>query len=66
MSALRAKLPTVALTVALTAASAGGAREARAEAGDVVTVITADRLLGAAVNAVGAQVMSPSWFLDHL
>ena len=31
MSALRAKLPTVALTVALTAASAGGAREARAE-----------------------------------
>ena len=39
---------------------------ARAEAGDVVTVITADRLLGAAVNAVGAQVMSPSWFLDHL
>ena len=42
--------------------------EARAavENGDVVTVITADRLLGSAVNAVGASVMSPSWLLDQL
>ena len=36
------------------------------ERGDVVTVITADRLLGAAVNSVGATVMSPSWLLDQL
>jgi hypothetical protein len=42
--------------------------EARAavEHGDAVTVITADRLLGSAVNAVGATVMSPSWLLDQL
>lgn len=39
---------------------------AAAERGDQVTVITADRLLGSAVNAVGATVMSPSWLLDHL
>jgi hypothetical protein len=38
----------------------------RAEAGDTVTVITADRLLGSAVNAAGAGVMSPSWLLDQL
>jgi predicted RNA-binding protein with PIN domain len=37
-----------------------------AERGDVVTVITADRLLGAAVSSVGASVMSPSWLLDQL
>ena len=37
-----------------------------AERGDTVTVITADRLLGAAVNAVGASVMSPSWLLHQL
>ena len=42
--------------------------EARAavERGDVVTVITADRLLAAAVTSVGASVMSPSWLLDQL
>lgn len=37
-----------------------------ADRGDQVTVITADRLLAAAVNAVGASVMSPSWLLDQL
>jgi predicted RNA-binding protein with PIN domain len=36
------------------------------EAGDVVTVITADRLLQSAVQATGATVMSPSWLLDQL
>jgi len=42
--------------------------EARAAAarGDVVTVITADRMLAAAVTSVGAGVMSPSWLLDQL
>ncbi|GAB3266793.1 hypothetical protein GCM10027448_44280 [Nocardioides dilutus] len=42
--------------------------EARAAVGrgDQVTVITADRLLAAAVNAVGAAAMSPSWLLDQL
>jgi len=38
----------------------------RAEAGDPVTVITADRMLAAAVSSVGASVMSPSWLLDQL
>jgi hypothetical protein len=38
----------------------------RAESGDTVTVITADRMLASAVNAVGASVMSPSWLLDQL
>ena len=40
--------------------------EARAAAasGDAVTVITADRLLQAAVQSVGASTMSPSWLLD--
>lgn len=37
-----------------------------AERGDTVTVITADHLLGAGANAVGASVMSPSWLLDQL
>ena len=36
------------------------------ERGDVVTVITADRLLQAAVQSVGATTMSPSWLLDQL
>ncbi len=36
------------------------------ERGDTVTVITADRLLASAANAVGASVMSPSWLLDQL
>ena len=39
---------------------------AAAERGDTVTVITADRLLAAGVNAVGASVRSPSWLLDQL
>ena len=34
--------------------------------GDQVTVITADRLLQAAVHSVGATTMSPSWLLDQL
>jgi predicted RNA-binding protein with PIN domain len=38
----------------------------RTDAGDTVTVITADRMLASAVNAVGASVMSPSWLLDQL
>jgi predicted RNA-binding protein with PIN domain len=37
-----------------------------AERGDQVTVITADRLLQAAVQSVGATTMSPSWLLDQL
>jgi predicted RNA-binding protein with PIN domain len=36
------------------------------EAGARVTVVTADRGLGAAVTTVGAAVMSPSWLLDLL
>ncbi len=39
---------------------------AAAERGDQVTVITADRLLRSAVQAVGATTMSPSWLLDQL
>ena len=34
--------------------------------GDEVTVVTADRLLQAAVHSVGARTMSPSWLLDQL
>jgi predicted RNA-binding protein with PIN domain len=34
--------------------------------GDAVTVVTADRLLQAAVHSVGATTMSPSWLLDLL
>ncbi|MEI2820896.1 MAG: NYN domain-containing protein [Marmoricola sp.] len=43
-------------------------REARTrvEAGHQVTVITADRLLRSAVEAAGAQAMSPSWLLSYL
>jgi len=37
-----------------------------AERGDAVTVVTADRLLQAAVHSVGATTMSPSWLLDLL
>lgn len=42
--------------------------EARAasERGDSVTVITADRLLQAAVHSVDGTTMSPSWLLDLL
>lgn len=39
------------------------AREASAR-GDEVTVVTADRLLEAAVHSVGAATRSPSWLLD--
>lgn len=37
-----------------------------AERGDRVTVVTADRLLQSAVQAVGATTMSPGWLLDQL
>ncbi len=36
------------------------------ERGDAVTVVTADRLLQAAVHSAGATTMSPSWLLDLL
>lgn len=36
------------------------------EAGDRVTVITADRMLQARVSGLGALTMSPSWLLDQL
>lgn len=36
------------------------------ERGDAVTVVTADRLLEAAVHSVGATTRSPSWLLDLL
>ena len=36
------------------------------EGGDQVVVISADRMLGSRVEAVGARVMSPSWLLDQL
>jgi predicted RNA-binding protein with PIN domain len=39
---------------------------AAAERGDRVTVVTADRLLQAAVLSVGATTMSPSWLRDQL
>lgn len=44
------------------------ASEARTAAarGDAVTVVTADRLLQAAVHSVGATTRSPSWLLDLL
>lgn len=41
------------------------ARSAAAD-GDIVTVVTADRLLQAAVHSVGATTMSPAWLLDLL
>ena len=37
-----------------------------AERGDVVTVVTADRMLQSRVAAAGATSMSPSWLLDQL
>jgi predicted RNA-binding protein with PIN domain len=40
--------------------------EAAAEAGGVVTVVTADRMLQARATAVGASSLSPSWLLDQL
>jgi predicted RNA-binding protein with PIN domain len=36
------------------------------ERGHQVVVISADRMLGARVEAAGARVMSPTWLLDHL
>jgi predicted RNA-binding protein with PIN domain len=33
---------------------------------DVVTVVTADRMLQSRVTSVGATSMSPSWLLDQL
>jgi predicted RNA-binding protein with PIN domain len=39
---------------------------AAAERGDVVTVVTADRMLQSRVSAAGATSMSPSWLLDQL
>jgi len=41
-------------------ATAGTAR------GDVVTVVTADRMLQSRVTAVGAISLSPSWLLEQL
>lgn len=40
-------------------------RRAR-DAGDLVVVITADRVLQFRVEALGARVMSPGWLLDIL
>lgn len=37
-----------------------------AERGDVVTVVTADRMLQSRVAATGATSMGPSWLLDRL
>ena len=37
-----------------------------AERGDRVTVVTADRMLQAQVQGVGAQALSPSWLLGQL
>jgi predicted RNA-binding protein with PIN domain len=37
-----------------------------AERGDVVTVVTADRMLQSRAAAAGATSMSPSWLLDQL
>jgi hypothetical protein len=39
---------------------------AAAERGEAVTVVTADRFLGARCSGVGAMVLSPSWLLSHL
>ncbi|GAB2880705.1 NYN domain-containing protein [Nocardioides pacificus] len=39
---------------------------AAAESGDRVTVVTADRMLQARVQGLGAVVLGPSWLLDQL
>ena len=39
---------------------------AAAERGDVVTVVTADRMLQSRVTAAGGTSLSPSWLLDLL
>lgn len=35
-------------------------------AGDVVTAVTADRMLKARLEGLGAQVVGPTWLLDRL
>jgi predicted RNA-binding protein with PIN domain len=42
------------------------AEVAAVERGDVVTVVTADRMLQSRVSAAGGTSMSPSWLLDQL
>ena len=39
---------------------------AAAERGDRVTVVTADRMLQARVQGLGAMTLSPTWLLDQL
>jgi len=39
---------------------------AAAGRGDVVTVVTADRMLQSRATAAGATSLSPSWLLDQL
>ena len=36
------------------------------QAGNEVTAVTADRMLGARLEGLGAQVVGPSWLLDEL
>jgi hypothetical protein len=38
----------------------------RRQAGDEVTAVTADRMLKARLEGLGAQVVGPSWLLDQL
>ena len=40
--------------------------QAAADRGDRVTVVTADRMLQARVQALGALALGPSWLLDQL
>lgn len=40
--------------------------QAAAERGDRVTVVTADRMLQARVQGLGALALGPSWLLDQL
>jgi predicted RNA-binding protein with PIN domain len=40
--------------------------KAAASRGDLVTVVTADRMLQARVQGVGATTLGPSWLLDQL
>ena len=39
---------------------------AQREAGHVVTAVTADRMLKARLEGLGAQVVGPGWLLDQL
>jgi hypothetical protein len=36
------------------------------DAGQVVTAVTADRMLRSRLEGLGAQVVGPAWLLDHL